>query len=312
VAFAFSANGQVLAVLSAGGSVVGCEVATAEKRYEFKPTATGPEPLQAQMGGGATTLTAFTRGQAAGGGVGFSADGRFVTFGSGGPIVRVWDTLTGQEVAQFKGHQGSVSVLGVSPDGRSLISGSVDTTAVGWALNRLPRVDVAREEPLKPSDVETLWADLANQDPAVAFIAARKLLTDRPQTVALFADRLKPVPAADADKIGRLIADLGGAFDARRKATAELERLGELAVEPLKTAAAKNPPLDLKQRIEKLIEKAGTRKVQGDQLRELRAVEVLELAATPEAKKVLDALAKGAPDARLTREAKSAAERLAK
>lgn len=312
VAFAFSANGQVLAVLTAGGSVVGCEVATGEKRYEFKPTATGPEPLQGQMGGGAMTITTFTRGQAAGGGIGFSADGRFVTFGSGGPIVRVWDTLTGQEVTQFKGHQGSVSVLGVSPDGRSLISGSVDTTAVSWALNKLPRVDVARDESLKQAEVESLWADLAKPDSAAAFTAARKLLTDRTQTVALFADRLKPVPAADAEKIGQLIADLGGSFDARRKATAELERLGELAVGLLKAAAAKNPPLDLKQRIEKLIEKAGTRKLQGDQLRELRAVEVLELAATPEAKKVLDSLAKGAPDARLTREAKAAAERVAK
>lgn len=312
VAFAFSANGQVLAVLTAGGSVVGHEVATGEKRYEFKPATNTPEPLQGQPGGGVMSASAFTRGQAAGGGVGFSADGRFVTFGSGGPAVRVWDTLTGQEVAQFKGHQGSVSVLGVSPDGRSLVSGSVDTTAVSWALNKLPRVDVTRDVPLTQAEVDGLWADLAKPDPAAAFAAARKLLTDRTQTVALLADRLHPVPAADADKINQLIADLGGSFDARRKATAELERLGELAVEPLKAAAAKNPPLDLKQRIDKLIEKGGTRKLQGDQLRELRAVEVLELAATPEAKKVLNALAKGAPDARLTREAKAAAERLAK
>jgi RNA polymerase sigma factor (sigma-70 family) len=312
VAFAFSTNGQVLAVLTTGGSVVGHEVASGEKRYEFKPTATTPEPLQGQMGGGAMSISAFTRGSAAGGGVGFSADGRFVTFGSGGPTIRVWDTLTGLEVTQFKGHQGSVSVLGVSPDGRSLVSGSVDTTAVSWGLNSLPRVDLARNESLKQTEVEGLWADLARPDPAVAFAAARKLLTDRTQTVALLADRLRPVPAADAEKIGRLIADLGGSFDARRKATAELERLGELTVEPLKAAAAKSPPLDLKQRIEKLIEKAGTRKLQGDQLRELRAVEVLELAASPEAKQVLDTVAKGAPDARLTHEAKSAAERLAK
>jgi len=312
VAFAFSANGQVLAVLTAAGSVVGHEVATGEKRYEFKPTATTPEPLQGQQGGGAMTITAFTRGQAAGGGVGFSADGRFVTFGSGGPIIRVWDTLTGQEVTQFKGHQGSVSVLGVSPDGRSLVSGSVDTAAISWALNKLPRMDLARDVSLTQTEIDGLWADLAKPDPAVAFVAARKLLTDRTQAVALLAERLRPVPVADAEKIGQLIADLGGSFDARRKATAELERLGELTVEPLKAAAAKNPPLDLKQRIEKLIEKAGTRKLQGDQLRELRAVEVLELAATPEAKKVLDTLAKGAPDARLTREAKSAAERLAR
>ncbi|MBY0396517.1 MAG: hypothetical protein K2X91_08625, partial [Thermoleophilia bacterium] len=130
--------------------------------------------------------------------------------------------------------------------------------------------------------------------------------------IALLADRLRPVPAADADRIAKLIADLGGSFDARRKATAELERLGELTVEPLKAALAKNPPLDLKQRIDKLIEKTGSQKLQGDRLREVRAVEVLELAATPEAKRVLGTLAGGAADARLTREAKAALVRGAK
>ena len=46
-----------------------------------------------------------------------------------------------------------------------------------------------------------------------------------------------------------------------------------------------------------------------DRLREVRAVELLERIATSEAKSVLRALAKGA-DARLTREARAALERL--
>lgn len=312
VALTLSANGQVLAVLTADGSVTGYEVATGEKRYTFKPTATSPELLQGQIGGGAMSVTAFTRGHAASGGVGFSADGRLVAFGTGGPAVRVWDTLTGQEVTRLNGHRGSVSVLGVSPDGRSLVSGSVDTTAVGWTLDAVPRVDLTRDMPLSAADVESLWAELAKPDSAAAHAATRKLLTDRSQTIALLADRLRPVPAADADRIAKLIADLGGSFDARRKATAELERLGELTVEPLKAALAKNPPLDLKQRIDKLIEKTGSQKLQGDRLREVRAVEVLELAATPEAKRVLGTLAGGAADARLTREAKAALVRGAK
>ncbi len=89
VAFTFAANGQVLAVLTADGSVTGYEVATGEKRYTFKSATNSAEPLQGQLGGGAMSVTAFTRGQAAGGGVGFSADGRLVAFGTGGPAVRV-------------------------------------------------------------------------------------------------------------------------------------------------------------------------------------------------------------------------------
>ncbi len=44
----------------------------------------------------------------------------------------------------------------------------------------------------------------------------------------------------------------------------------------------------------------------------LRTVEVLEIAGTPEARQVLEQLAKGAPEARLTQEAKASLERLAK
>ncbi len=47
-------------------------------------------------------------------------------------------------------------------------------------------------------------------------------------------------------------------------------------------------------------------------LRELRALEVLEQAGTDQARQVLEALAKGAPEAHLTQGAKAALERLAK
>jgi hypothetical protein len=47
-----------------------------------------------------------------------------------------------------------------------------------------------------------------------------------------------------------------------------------------------------------------------DRLRELRALEVLERLATPEAAALLDELARGPPAARLTRDAAAARDRL--
>jgi hypothetical protein len=312
VAFGFSPNGHVVAVVANGGAVTGYEVATGEKRYELRPAAEGNVALYpSEISGGVMAVNTLGRGNATAGGIGFTADGRFALVAAGGPVVRVWDTLTGLETGQLKGHSGSVSVLRVGPAGRSLVTGSVDTTALVWDLGNLPRVEVAREMPLAADELEHAWGDLARPDAAAGFAAARKLLTDRKQAVELLKDRLRVVPAAEDARITQLVADLGGAFDVRRKATAELERLGEVAAPHLRKALEGNPPLEARQRVERLLEKATVQKPHGDQLRELRSVELLELAATPEAKSVLDALAKGAPAARLTREAKAAAERLA-
>jgi WD40 repeat protein len=310
-AVAFSGNGHALATLANTGGVTVYEVATGEKRCEFTPPTGATDPFGMLTGSGAMNINAFTRGNANAGGLGFTPDGRFVLSAVGSPVIRVWDTLTGQEATQLKGHQGGVSHLRLSRDGRSLVSGSVDTTALVWDLGPLPRVELAREMPLAATDLDTLWADLAKPDPAAAFTATRKLLTARTQAAGLLKERLHPVPAADDAKIAQLVADLGGTFDARRKAAAELERLGELAVPHLRKALEGDPALDLKQRVEGLLQKTAVRRVQGDQLRELRAVELLELAGTPEAKQVLESLAKGAAGARLTREAEAALARLA-
>jgi hypothetical protein len=47
-----------------------------------------------------------------------------------------------------------------------------------------------------------------------------------------------------------------------------------------------------------------------EQLRQVRSVEALEQMVTPKARQLLTELAKGAPDARLTRDAKAALQRL--
>src|SRR5206468_2791711 len=158
-----------------------------------------------EISGGVMAINTLGRGNATAGGIGFTADGRFILVAAGGPVVRAWDTLTGQEAGQLKGHSGSVSVLRVGPDGRSLVTGSVDTTALVWDLGNLPRVEVSREAPLAADELETIWGDLGKPDAAAGFAAARKLLTDRRQAVALLKDRLRPVPAVEDARIAQLV-----------------------------------------------------------------------------------------------------------
>ena len=92
-----------------------------------------------------------------------------------------------------------------------------------------------------------------------------------------------------------------------------LERLGEDAESSLRRALADKPSLESRRRVERLLERLVIAPVNDPaRLRELRAVEVLEHINTVEARRVLAALAKGTPEARLTREAQASLDRLAK
>jgi hypothetical protein len=112
--------------------------------------------------------------------------------------------------------------------------------------------------------------------------------------------------------LARLLADLeSDSFAARRGAEIELEGLAELAEPALRRALTNDPPVDLGQRVRRLLDKVSGIPHLPGQRRELRAVELLELMGSSEARQVLATLAGGAPGARLTQEARHAVQRLA-
>ena len=96
----------------------------------------------------------------------------------------------------------------------------------------------------------------------------------------------------------------------REKAAGELERWGERAVPALRRALVGGPSPEARRQIERLLGRLDGPVTAPEALRAVRAVEVLEQAGTPEARRVLEALAGGAPEARLTREAKASLGRL--
>jgi len=69
-----------------------------------------------------------------------------------------------------------------------------------------------------------------------------------------------------------------------------------------------SPTQEVRRQATRLLDKLAT--LSGERLRHVRAVEALEYTNTPSARQVLEGLAKGAPEARLTREAIEALERL--
>jgi hypothetical protein len=243
----------------------------------------------------------------------FSVDGRYLATAQHTPEIHLWDVIAGREVGRLKGHEGGVVSLLFAPDGKHLFSGGSDTTVLTWDL--APLTGARRGTPaaaVSTEVLESLWTDLAGNDAARAFAAMRKLCASADQTVALIKRRVRPVAAPDPKRLVKLLAELeSDQFEPRRQAEAELLELGERAEPALRKALAGDPPLDLRHRLERLL-KRSEKGLSAELLRDLRALELLELIGSPEARRVIEGLAGGAPSARLTREASRASKRLAK
>src|SRR5262249_29891353 len=126
--------------------------------------------------------------------------------------------------------------------------------------------------------------------------------------------RMKLVPAPEAEgRVSRLIADLDhDSFVRREQASTELEKLLPQVRPALVNALANRPSLEVRRRIESLLARPTLVVSHAQSLRDIRGIQVLDHLATPEARDLLKKLAAGAPEARLTQEAKVAVERLVK
>jgi RNA polymerase sigma factor (sigma-70 family) len=243
----------------------------------------------------------------------FSPDSRVLAW-AGGPVIHFLELATGRERHSLTGYRGYLLSLCFSADRKRLVSGGSDTTALVWDLTGSLGSDGAWGKPLSNPDLEAYWTALADVDAARAYRAMRKLAASPAQVVRYLGQRLRPVQPADEKRLKRLMAELdNNQFPVREKAAKELERLGELAVPACRKALEGKPALDLRRRLETLIEnqaQAWSNPSPG-RLQSLRAIEVLESIATPQARNVLEGLAKGTAEARVTQEAQAALERLA-
>src|SRR5262249_3136060 len=114
----------------------------------------------------------------------------------------------------------------------------------------------------------------------------------------------------DQARFSQLVADLDhDEFAVREKATQELESLGDLVVSALGKALEDRPSLEVRRRIENVLQKWDDPPPLGEKLREVRAIEVLEYIGTLDARKLLAELAQGVDSARLTKDAKAALAR---
>jgi len=137
-------------------------------------------------------------------------------------------------------------------------------------------------------------------------------LAGRPaDAVRLLSARLRQAKPVAAE-VALLVTALGS-DDAtvRDRAEAALGKFGEAAVPALRNGLV-GGTAEVRRRVERLLKAVEGPLSDPARLREVRAVEALEYAGTKEARAVIGWLAGGAPEARLTREARWALHRLTK
>lgn len=184
--------------------------------------------------------------------VAFSADGRCVAWGGNAiPIVSVVELATGRERLRLPGHEGKITNLCFSDDGKILASYSGDNTALAWDLTG--RVEAGPNWNKQPSfaDFEACWADLGSEEASRACKAIQRFLVEPTSSVAFLETHV--VPASDreatpAEKLRELrlvetVEKIGGSAGSRlleawaagdskanltREARAALKRLNEL------------------------------------------------------------------------------------
>jgi WD40 repeat protein len=287
---AFTTDGRTLASTTLGNPAVKLwEVATGKERAAF---------------------TGHMDGRTA---PAFSPDGRVLAAGGvEDGTVKLWDLGTGTERATLRGDANKVHAVAFAPDGKTLaVAEGPDTAIRIWDVAAVTESTPPPAPRLLDGQLESLWVDLAGADAPRAYRAMWSLTSAAPQAVPWLKERVRPVAPVESHRVARLIADLDSdLFETRESASRELEKLGEAAGPALPQGLTDRLAPEPRRRVEQLLAKLEGLDASPERLRVLRAVEVLEHAGTPEARQVLEGLARGAPVARVTQEATAALARL--
>ena len=245
------------------------------------------------------------------GGLAFRPDGRVLAASELDGSVTFRSASDGRNLGKRKGHRGLVSAMAFLPDGKRMLTGGTDGTAVLWDVADMKDRPAGTAKP-DAKAMQRAWLELASDDGVKAHGAVGYLVSVGEPATVLLAGKLAAVQGPSSEQMRRQIDLLGHErFDVREQTTRELARLGSLAEPALRQALSESDNAEVRARAQQLLAVLDDPyRRDGPLLRELRAVHVLEQIASPRARALLEQLAGGSPLANITVRAAAALDRL--
>jgi len=246
----------------------------------------------------------------------FSSDSRMLASGSTGQEigdnqVHLWEVATGSERCALAGHQYTISALAFSPNGNLLVSGSRDGTALVWDVRNLPQL--GSQQTGRSRDLLQNWRDLASEDAALAYRSMAALIHRPDPAVPFMKERLRPIVALDRSRISGLCSELdSNLFEVRERAARELASQVDVSASQLRKEASRPIAAEARRRLELILATWDEARFSGQQLQSLRALESLERIGTKDVLHIIETIAAGPPDFRITQAAKASVARLSK
>jgi RNA polymerase sigma factor (sigma-70 family) len=231
----------------------------------------------------------------------WSPDSRFVVAGGSerDSAICLFEASTGEQIYVFRGHHSGIGPIRFSIDGQSIFSAAGDATILQW--------DITGRKGNKSKLVDPKDWELLSMEAKKAYPIIWDWIDSPKEALEVLKKQVSPAKPIDVKRIHQWIQALDAeTFAEREKATLALKEFGPSAEKFIREALENEKRVDVEKRLQSILT---TYKASSEFLLPQRVVFILDKMNHPEAKELLQSLAKGWEESFWTKEAKRVLER---